>query len=43
MRHSTITLTMDTYGHLLPAAVEDAVNSMAGMFSPSLASGAETA
>jgi len=28
MRHSTITLTMDTYGHLFPGAEADAVNKM---------------
>ena len=32
MRHSTITLTMDTYGHLLPDQHADAVNEMASMF-----------
>ena len=31
MRHSTITLTMDTYGHLLPDQHADAVGGMAGM------------
>lgn len=31
MRHSTITLTMDTYGHLLPNQHADAVTSLAGM------------
>jgi len=31
MRHSTITLTMDTYGHLFPGAEADAVN-MPGVF-----------
>lgn len=28
MRHSTITLTMDTYGHLFPAAESDAIARM---------------
>lgn len=31
MRHSTITLTMDTYGHLLPDQHADAVGGMADM------------
>jgi integrase len=31
MRHSTITLTMDTYGHLLPDQHADAVGGMASM------------
>ncbi len=31
MRHSTITLTMDTYGHLLPDQHADAVDGMARM------------
>lgn len=33
MRHSTITLTIDTYGHLLPGAEADAVDGLAGFFS----------
>jgi hypothetical protein len=32
MRHSTITLTMDTYGHLLPDQHADAVGGMANLF-----------
>jgi len=32
MRHSTITLTMDTYGHLFPGQEADAVAKMPGMF-----------
>lgn len=32
MRHSTITLTMDTYGKLLPTAIDDAVSLMSAMF-----------
>jgi hypothetical protein len=31
MRHSTITLTMDTYGHLLPDQHAEAVGGMASM------------
>ena len=31
MRHSTITLTMDTYGHLFPGQTADAVAALAGM------------
>ncbi len=33
MRHSTITLTIDTYGHLLPGAEADAVDGLAEFFS----------
>ena len=33
MRHSTITLTMDTYGHLLPDQHAKAVGGMASMMS----------
>ena len=32
MRHSAITLTMDTYGHLFPGQEADAVAKMPGMF-----------
>ena len=32
MRHSSITLTMDTYGHLFPGQEADAVAKMPGMF-----------
>ena len=32
MRHSTITLTMDTYGHLLPDQHADAIGGMVNMF-----------
>src|SRR5688572_30261559 len=32
MRHSTITLTIDTYGHLLPGAEAEAVDGLAGFF-----------
>jgi hypothetical protein len=32
MRHSTITLTIDTYGHMLPGAEADAVEGLAGFF-----------
>ncbi len=32
MRHSSITLTMDTYGHLLPGSEEAAVKSLEAMF-----------
>ena len=32
MRHSTITLTMDTYGHLFPGSEFDAVAQMRDMF-----------
>lgn len=34
MRHSTITLTLDTYGHLLPDQHADAVASFDSIFSP---------
>ena len=33
MRHSMITLTMDTYGHLFPEQEADAVTKLPGMFS----------
>jgi hypothetical protein len=33
MRHSTITLTIDTYGHMLPGAEAQAVDGLAGFFS----------
>jgi len=33
MRHSSIVLTMDTYGHLLPGQEADAINRMNGLFS----------
>jgi integrase len=36
MRHSTITLTMDTYGHLLPDQHFDAVGGMAQMLADAL-------
>jgi len=32
MRHSTITLTIDTYGHEVPGAEADAVDGLAGFF-----------
>ena len=32
MRHSTITLTMDTYGHLFPAAESDAIKRLESLF-----------
>jgi integrase len=32
MRHSTITLTIDTYGHMLPGAEADAVSGLAKFF-----------
>ena len=32
MRHSTITLTMDTYGHLFPGQEADAVGRLPEMF-----------
>jgi hypothetical protein len=32
MRHSTITLTIDTYGHMLPGAEADAVDNLAEFF-----------
>jgi hypothetical protein len=34
LRHSTITLTMDTYGHLLPDQHAEAVGGMASMMTP---------
>jgi integrase len=34
MRHSTITLTIDTYGHLLPGAEAEAVADLAAVFAP---------
>ena len=34
MRHSTITLTMDTYGHLVPGQVEDAIDRVREMLQP---------
>ena len=33
MRHSTITLTIDTYGHMMPGAEAAAVDGLAGFFS----------
>ena len=36
MHHSTITLTMDTYGRLFPGAEADAVDRLAGLFAPLL-------
>ncbi len=36
MRHSTITLTLDTYGHLLPGAEQDAVKHFAKIMSVDL-------
>lgn len=36
MRHSTITLTLDTYGHLLPGAEQDAVQHFARFMSVDL-------
>jgi integrase len=36
MRHSTITLTMDTYGHLLPDQHSEAIGGMAKMLADSL-------
>ena len=32
MRHSTINLTMDTYGHLFPSQESDAVNRLERLF-----------
>jgi len=32
MRHSTITLTMDTYGHLFPGQEAEAVGKLPEMF-----------
>lgn len=32
MRHSSITLTMDTYGHLFPAAESEAIQRLEGVF-----------
>jgi len=34
MRHSTITLTMDTYGHMFPGVEADSVDALASMFNP---------
>jgi len=34
MRHSSITLTMDTYGHLLPDQHADAIGTLESFFSP---------
>jgi integrase len=34
MRHSTIKLTMDTYGHMLPDAHAKAVDAMGDLFDP---------
>ncbi len=34
MRHSTITLTIDTYGHMMPGAEAEAVDGLAGFFRP---------
>ena len=34
MRHSTITLTMDTYGHLMPGAESQAVANVEAMINP---------
>ena len=40
MRHSTIVLTMDTYGHLLPGAEAEAADQLASMFTaPAQATG----
>ena len=36
MRHSVITLTMDTYGHLFPGQEADAVGKMRGIMGPAL-------
>jgi len=36
MRHSTITLTMDTYGHLFPGQEADAVASLPSILGPAL-------
>jgi integrase len=36
MRHSCITLTMDTYGHLLPDQHADAIGGMASMMAPTM-------
>jgi hypothetical protein len=36
LRHSTITLTMDTYGHLFPGQEADAVARMRGIMNPDL-------
>ncbi len=33
MRHSSISLTLDTYGHLLPGAEQDAVQHFARLMS----------
>jgi len=41
MRHSTITLTMDTYGHLFPGQEADAVARMPNMFSGAPPTGGE--
>jgi hypothetical protein len=46
MRHSAITLTMDTYGHLFPGQEADAINALPRVFaasSPSESDGPETA
>ncbi len=43
MRHSTITLTMDTYGHLLPDAHADAVAAMPMKMAATAATGAAIA
>ena len=39
MRHSTITLTMDSYGHLLPGAEAEAADKLGAMISLSAGSG----
>ena len=36
MRHSTITLTIDTYGHLLPGATADAIDQLSSIQEPSI-------
>ena len=36
LRHSTITLTMDTYGHLFPGQASDAVDSLAQFTNPTV-------
>jgi integrase len=37
MRHANFTITMDTYSHLLPSALEDAARVMNDIFSPPVA------
>lgn len=43
MRHSTITLTMDAYGHLLPGATADAADQLGAMVGGSLLSASDDA